>query len=87
MFASGYNQGLKAARDAPSILLANLRAPEVDSDGEEVCYREDGNPLPKRAPCLPSEPQGEDTVNKPFIELVSSGSPSLAASITHSSNQ
>lgn len=37
MFASGFNQGLKAARDAPSAPLADLRAPELDSDGEEVC--------------------------------------------------
>lgn len=32
MFTSGYNQVLKASRDALSALLADLRAPEFDSD-------------------------------------------------------
>lgn len=54
MFASGYNQGLKAACDALSILLADLRAPEVNSDSEKVCYGEDDNPFPKNLPPLPS---------------------------------
>lgn len=48
IFALGYNQGLKAARDAPSTPIADLQAPEVDSDGEEVSYKEDDNPLPLR---------------------------------------
>lgn len=84
MFASNYNQGLKAVRDAPSTQLANLRALEVDSDGEEVHYREDDNPLPNRAPHLPAGPQGKDNVDKPLNDLFSSGSPSPAASVTHS---
>lgn len=40
MFASGYNQGLKVAHDAPSAPLADLGASKVDFDGEEVRYRE-----------------------------------------------
>lgn len=60
-FAFGYSQGLKAARDAPSTLLATLRAPEVYSDGEE----------PKGAPPPLAGPQGEDTVDKPLNELYS----------------
>lgn len=47
MFAFGFNRGLKEARAAPSTPLAQLRAPEVDSDGEKVCYGEDDRPLPK----------------------------------------
>lgn len=54
MFASGYNQSLKAVRDASSTLLVALQAPEIDSDGEEVHYGEDNNPLPRRAPPPPA---------------------------------
>lgn len=58
MFASGFNQGLKAARDAPSTLLADLRSPKVNFDGKEVCYREDDNSLPKNTLPLLSRLQG-----------------------------
>lgn len=84
MYASSYNQGLKVAKDAPSATLAILRPPEVDSDGEEVYYREDDNPLPKRASPPPAGPQGEDTIDKPLNDLLSSGSPSPAVSVTQS---
>lgn len=87
MFSLSYNQGLKSTRDAPSILLVDLRALEVDYDDEEVRYGEDDNPLPKGAPHLPSRLQGEGTVNKPLNDLVISGSPPLAASVTHFTNQ
>lgn len=50
MFASGFNQGLKAARDTPSTPLAAFRAPKVDSDGK------DDNPLPKGALLPPAGP-------------------------------
>ncbi|XP_043808393.1 uncharacterized protein LOC122722256 [Manihot esculenta] len=50
MFVSGYNRGLRTARYAPSTPLAELRAAEEDSDGEEVLYGEDDRPLPKGAP-------------------------------------
>ncbi|XP_021612899.1 uncharacterized abhydrolase domain-containing protein DDB_G0269086-like [Manihot esculenta] len=46
MFVSGFNRGLREARHAPSTPLAELRAAEVDSDGEEVLYGEDDRPLP-----------------------------------------
>lgn len=59
MFAFVFNQGLKAARDAPSTPLAHLRAPKVNSDGEKVCYGENDNPLSKGATFLPAEPQEE----------------------------
>lgn len=45
MFASSFNQDLKAARDAPSAPLADLQTPELNSNGEEVCYGEDDNPF------------------------------------------
>lgn len=85
MFASGYNQGFKATRDAPSAPLADLRAPEVDFDGEEVHYGEDDNPLPKDPPPLPSIQQ-EDNPSMPLInnDLVSSAFTSPAASVTNS---
>lgn len=54
MFASGFNQGLRVARDAPSAPLADLWAPKLDYDGEEVHYGKDDNPLPKDPPPLPS---------------------------------
>lgn len=38
-------QGLKTAHDAPSALLVDLRASELNFDGEEVCYGEDNNLL------------------------------------------
>ncbi|XP_043813807.1 uncharacterized protein LOC122723901 [Manihot esculenta] len=60
MFASGFNRGLKEARDDPSTPLALLRALEVDSDGEEVCYGEDDNPLPKGASHTTTGPLEED---------------------------
>ncbi|XP_021624753.2 golgin subfamily A member 6-like protein 2 [Manihot esculenta] len=60
MFASGFNRGLKEARDDPSTPLARLQAPEVDSDGEEVCYGEDDNPLPKGASHTATGPFEED---------------------------
>lgn len=47
MFVSGFNRGLKEARQAPSTSLAKLRAAEVDSDGKTVFYGEDDLPLPK----------------------------------------
>lgn len=53
VFTTGYNQGLKAAHDAPSVLLADLRAPKFDFDGNEVHYEEDDNPLAKNPPPLP----------------------------------
>ncbi|XP_043817458.1 myosin-10-like [Manihot esculenta] len=79
MFISGYNRGLRTARYALSTPLAELRAVEEDSDGEEVLYGEDDRPLPKGAPRTaagPSEvgaelgdgdagPQGEEIV--PFV--------------------
>lgn len=46
MFSSSYNQGLQAARDAPSTSLAEQQALEVDSNSEEARYGEDDNPLP-----------------------------------------
>lgn len=84
MYASSYNQGLKAARDTPSTPLAVLQAPEMNFDVEEVRYREDDNPLPKRAPSPPAGPQGEDTVDKLLNDLVSSGSPSPVVSVINS---
>ncbi|XP_021621496.1 uncharacterized protein LOC110621528 [Manihot esculenta] len=49
IFVSGFNRGLRTARYALSTPLAELRATEVDSDGEDVLYGEDDMPLPKGA--------------------------------------
>lgn len=53
MFALDFNQGLKLASDAPSIPLANLQVPKLNSNSKEVCYGEDDNFLPKNSPYLP----------------------------------
>lgn len=84
MFASGYNQGLKAACDALSILLADLRAPEVNSDSEKVCYGEDDNPFPKNLPPLPSIQQ-EGSLSRSFgnNDLGSYTPPSPATFVTN----
>ena len=47
MYVTGYNRGLREARQAPDIPLAKLRRREVDSDGESVLYGEDDFPLPR----------------------------------------
>lgn len=80
MFASGFKQGLKAACDAPFASLADLRAPELDSDGEEVCYGEIDNLLLKNPPSLPSTHQEGNPVN----DIVSYALPSPAAFVRHS---
>ncbi|XP_021612101.1 uncharacterized abhydrolase domain-containing protein DDB_G0269086-like [Manihot esculenta] len=56
-----FNQGLREARYAPSTPLAELRAAEVDSDGEDVLYGEDDRPLPKGAPHTAAGSPEEDT--------------------------
>lgn len=86
MFASGFNQGLKAARNAPSTPLVDLRALEVDSDDKEVCYGEDDNPLPQNTPHLPFGPQGENTIDNSVNDLVRFAPASPATSVTHSNN-
>lgn len=53
MFATGYNQDLKATRDALAAPLVELWALEFDSNGEEVQFEEDGNPLSKARLALP----------------------------------
>lgn len=47
MYVTGYNRGLREARQAPDVPLAELRRREVDSDGESVLYGEDDCPLPR----------------------------------------
>lgn len=84
MYASSYNQGLKAVIDVPSTPLAVLRAPEVYFDGKKVRYGKDDNSLLRGAPPPLAGPQGEDTVDKPLKDLISSGFPSRAVSVTHS---
>lgn len=79
MFASSFNQGLKVARVAPSAPLTDLRALELNSDGEEDCYGEDDNLLPKNPLSLSPRLQEGYPVN----DLVSYAPPSLAASVTH----
>ncbi|XP_043804996.1 tropomyosin-1, isoforms 9A/A/B-like [Manihot esculenta] len=46
-YSSGYNRGLREARQAPDIPLSELRKREVDSDGEPVMYGEDDFPMPR----------------------------------------
>ncbi|XP_021597647.1 ribosome-binding protein 1-like [Manihot esculenta] len=60
MFASGFNRGLREARQAPSTPLSELRAKEEDSDGEEVLYREDDLPLPKGTSRTSAGPSDKD---------------------------
>lgn len=54
MFTMGYNQGLKKLpMITPSAPLVDLKALKFDSDGEEVHYGEDDNPLSKNLPLCP----------------------------------
>lgn len=85
MFSTGYNQGLKVARDAPSILLADLRALEFDSDGEEVHYGDDDNPLPEDPSLLPPTQLITNPSRSPGNDdLISFAPPSPVASVTNS---
>lgn len=85
MLASGYNQGLKAARDAPSTPLSDLWAPEVDSDSEKVRYGEDDNPLPKHPPILPFIQQEGNPSRSPVNnDIVISAPSSPTDSVTNS---
>ncbi|XP_021598819.1 uncharacterized protein LOC110604820 [Manihot esculenta] len=61
MFASGFNRGLREARQAPFAPLSELRAKEEDSDGEEVLYGEDDLPLPKETSHTSAGPSDKDT--------------------------
>ncbi|XP_043811063.1 uncharacterized protein LOC122723326 [Manihot esculenta] len=61
MFVSGFNRGLREARQAPSTPLAKLQAAEVDSDGEDVLYGEDDLPLPKGTSHTSAGPSDKDT--------------------------
>ncbi|XP_043813728.1 uncharacterized protein LOC122723882 [Manihot esculenta] len=61
MFVSSFNRGLREARHALSTPLAQLRALEIDSDGEEVHYGEDDRPFPKGVPHIATESLEEGT--------------------------
>lgn len=84
MLITCYKQGLKAACDALFIPLADMRT-EFNSDGEEVHYGEDDNPLSKNPPSLPHTQPEIDPFRSPSNnDIVSSAPPSPTVSITNS---
>lgn len=87
IFSTGYNQGLKAARDAPFVPLTDLRAPEFNSGGEQVHYGEDDKHLPKGPLTLPPTQPTIDPSRSPINDdLISSASHSPTASVTNSTD-
>lgn len=87
MFATGYNQGLKAIRDALPALLIELWALEFDSNGEEVQFEEDGNPLSKARLALPPKESIIDLPRSSINDDLASTAPSShVASATNSTD-
>lgn len=64
--------------------MVDLRALEFDSDGEEVHYGEDDNPLPNDPLLPPTQPRIDTSLSPDDNDLISSAPPSCAASVTNS---